>query len=238
MTIQTLARSLRAALLAGCVLAPAAFAAAAGGIVAHPDQLTYKPFTYVPPTAADHRIKLGSGAVAYLVSDHATPLVTVTVIMRLGGQCDPAGKEGLASATANQLTRSGTATMTAEQVESRVAALGATLDSGNGGGFGGGFFGGGTPLTSSESRASITVLSKDLDEGLSLLTACLRAPAFQADRLKLWKDQQLQAMKGRNDESGAIEEREWSVLQNGSARRRFALATLAVLSREVSSTTS
>jgi zinc protease len=60
------------------------------------------------------------------------------------------------------------------------------------------------------------VLSKDLDEGLGLLTACLKAPAFQADRLKLWKDQQLQAMKGRNDESGSIEEREWSVLQNGA----------------------
>jgi predicted Zn-dependent peptidase len=216
MTIQTPSRSFCAAMLAGCLLAPAAFAADAGGIVAHPDQLTYRPFTYTPPKAADHRVKLGSGAVAYLVSDHATPLVTITVIMRMGGQLDPAGKEGLASATANQLTKSGTATMTAEQVEARVAALGATLDSGNGGGFGGGFFGGGVPLSSSESRASVTVLSKDLDEGLGLLTACLKAPAFQADRLKLWKDQQLQAMKGRNDESGSIEEREWAVLQNGA----------------------
>ena len=216
MTIQAFSRALRALLLASCVLTPGAFAADASGIVAHPDQLTFKPFTYTPPKAADHRIRLGSGAVAYLVSDHATPLVTITVIMRMGAQLDPAGKAGLASATANQLTKSGTATMTAEQVEARVAALGATLDSGNGGGFGGGFFGGGVPLSSSESRASVTVLSKDLDEGLALLTACLKAPAFQADRLKLWKDQQLQAMKGRNDESGSIEEREWSVLQNGA----------------------
>ena len=185
-------------------------------IVSHPDKLTFQPFSYVAPKAADHRVKLGSGVAAYLVPDHTTPLVTITVIMRMGSPLEPAGKEGLASATASQLTRGGTASMTAEQVEARVAQLGATLESGVGGGFGGGFFGGGVPLTNAEGRASVTVLAKDLDEGLGLLTACLRSPAFQADRLKLWKDQQLQAMKSRNDESSNIEEREWNVLQNGA----------------------
>lgn len=216
MTIQTpqhLVSLRRVAPALATLAALAAFAstAAADAIVAHPDQLHFQPFSYVPPKATDHRVKLASGAVAYLVPDHTTPLVTVTVIMRLGGQLDPAGKEGLAIATGSQLTRSGTATMTAEQVEARVAALGATLESGIGGGFGGT----GVPVTTSESRASITVLSKDLDEGLGLLTACLRAPAFQADRFKLWKDQWLQGMKARNDESSSIEEREWSMLQAG-----------------------
>ena len=152
--------------------------------------------------------------IAYLVPDRTTPLVTVNVLMRCGPQLDPQGKEGLAAMCANLVTRGGTAKMTAEQVETRVAGLGAQLESGIGGG-GGGFFGGGLALGQSEARATVNLLSKDLDEGLSLLTSCLQSAAFQADRVKLYKEQALQNMKRRNDESGDIEEREWSALQRG-----------------------
>jgi hypothetical protein len=135
--------------------------------------------------------------------------------MRCGPQLDPPGKEGLAAMCANLLTRSGTAKLTAEQVEARVAGLGAQLDSNTGGG-GGGFFGlGAVPIGPSEGRATVNLLSKDLDAGLDLLTSCLRGPAFQADRVKLYKEQALQNMKRRNDESGDIEEREWSALERG-----------------------
>ena len=75
--------------------------------------------------------------------------------------------------------------------------------------------GGGLPLGPTEGRATVNVLSKDLDEGLALLTASLRGAAFQADRLKLYKDQALQNMKRRNDESAEIEDREWGALLRG-----------------------
>jgi zinc protease len=190
---------------------------AAESLAAHPDALKYPAFTYVPPKAAQYRVKLSNGMVAYLVPDRGTPLVTVHVLMRCGPQLDPAGKEGLAAMCANLLTRSGTAKLTAEQVETRVAGLGAQLDSNTGGG-GGGFFGlGGVPIGPSEGRATINLLSKDVDAGLELLTSCLRGPAFQADRVKLYKEQALQNMKRRNDESGDIEEREWSALERGES---------------------
>lgn len=188
---------------------------AAAEPVSHPDQLKYPAFTYVPPKAADYRVKLSNGMVAYLVPDRTTPLVTVHVLMRCGPQLDPAGKEGLAAMCANLLTRSGTATMTAEQVEARVAGLGAQLES-SAGGSGAGFFGlGGVPIGPTEGRATVNLLAKDLDQGLALLTACLQGAAFQADRVKLYKDQALQNMKRRNDESGDIEEREWGALLRG-----------------------
>ena len=38
---------------------------------------------------------------------------------------------------------------------------------------------GGVPIGATESRVSLNLLSKDLDEGLALLTECLRAAAFQ-----------------------------------------------------------
>ena len=194
---------------------------------AHPDKLQYPSFTYTPPKAADYRVKLSNGMVAYLVPDRTTPLVTVHVLMRCGPQLDPAGKEGLAAMCANLLTRSGTATMTAEQVESRVASLGAQLESSAGGG-GGGFFGlGGVPIGPTEGRATVNLLAKDLDAGLGLLTGCLQGAAFQADRIKLYKDQAIQNMKRRNDESGDIEEREWGALLRGedhhSSRSRASL---------------
>jgi len=197
------------ALLAAC-----AAAAPAQEIVSHPDQLQFPSYTYVPPQASKYRVKLANGMIAYLVPDRSTPLVTVSVLMRLGPQLDPSGKEGLAAMCANLLTRSGTATMTAEQVETKVAGLGAQLESNVGGG-GGGFFGGGIPIGPSEGRATVNLLSKDVDEGLALLTSCLKTAAFQADRVKLYKDQALQRMKRRNDESGDIEEREWSALLRG-----------------------
>ncbi len=182
---------------------------------AHPDKLQYPAFTYVPPRAADYRVKLSNGMIAYLVPDRSTPLITVHALMRCGPQLDPAGKEGLASMCANLLTRSGTATMTAEQVESRVASLGAQLESSTGGG-GGGFFGmGGVPIGPTEGRATVNLLAKDLDAGLGLLIGCLQGAAFQTDRVKLYKDQAIQNMKRRNDESGDIEEREWGALLRG-----------------------
>lgn len=194
-----------------CALAAPAFAQAP----AHPDQLSFPPFTYVPPKAASYRTKLANGVVAYLVPDRTTQLVTVHVLLRMGPQLDPPGKEGLAAMCGNLLTRSGTATRTAEQVEERVASLGAQLDSNTGGG-GGGFFGlGGVPIGPTETRATVNLLAKDVDEGLALLAECLRSAAFQPDRVKLYQDQAVQGMKRRNDESSQIEEREWGALLRG-----------------------
>lgn len=182
---------------------------------AHPDQLKFPPFTYVPPKAATYRTKLANGTVAYLVPDRTTPLITIHVLMRMGPQLDPPGKEGLAAMCGNLLTRSGTATMTADQVEQKVASLGAQLDSNTGGG-GGGFFGlGGVPIGATEGRATVNLLAKDVDQGLALLVDCLKTAQFQPDRMKLYKDQALQNMKRRNDESGEIEEREWGALLRG-----------------------
>jgi zinc protease len=75
---------------------------------------------------------------------------------------------------------------------------------------------GGAPITGAESRVTLNLLTKDLDEGLALLTDCLKGAAFQEDRLKLRRDQQLQDLKQRNDNSADLEEREWGFLMRGA----------------------
>ena len=43
--------------------------AAAQPAVPHPDQLQFPSFTYQPPRAAQYRVKLANGMIAYLVPD-------------------------------------------------------------------------------------------------------------------------------------------------------------------------
>lgn len=209
------AAGLLTALLAVLTLAASAPPAVAADLPSRPEQLKFPPLKYAPPKAADYRVKLANGISAYFAPDRAIPLVTVTVLMRVGPDLDPVGKEGLASTMVHLLTRSGTPAMTAEQLEERLAFLGAQLESGMGSGAG--MMGqGGVPITGTESRVTLNLLTKDLDEGLALLTACLKGAAFQADRLELRRDQQLQNMKQRNDATADLEEREWGFLVRGA----------------------
>jgi zinc protease len=61
----------------------------------------------------------------------------------------------------------------------------------------------------------LNLLSKDLGEGLTILREVLSAPRFQDDKISLRKQQLLQAMKERNDDSSSIEEREAGFLAFG-----------------------
>jgi zinc protease len=207
----------------------AAGSRAAASIPERPEGLVFPPLRYEPPEPADHRVELSNGIVAYLVPDAEIPLVAVDVLMRIGPDLDPPGKEGLAEMAVHLLTRGGTKTRSAADLEARVAFLGAALESGIGGSFAGrGPFGpAGPPIGPAEARAGVNLLSKDLDEGLALLADCLRDPAFEEERISLRRDQVLQQMRRRNDETSTIEEREWSRLLRGEGHWSNRLPTEA-----------
>jgi predicted Zn-dependent peptidase len=176
--------------------------AAAGhvAIPARPEKLTFPPLVYGPPGPEDYRVKLASGPVAYVVPDRELPLVNVVVYVRAGQYVVPAGKEGLADLTGYLLARGGTTSKSAEALEERLAFLAAQLTSAVG---------------ETQGSVGLNLLSKDLDEGLAILREVLAAPRFQDDKIALRKQQMLQAMKQRNDESAAIEARERGFLSFG-----------------------
>lgn len=174
--------------------------AAAQPIPDRPEELTYPPLNYEPPSPQSFRVQLKSGAVAYVVPDRELPLVNIVVYVHTGAYLDPAGKEGLADLTGYLLARGGTKSTTAEALEERLAFLAAQLSSGIG---------------DDQGSVSLNLLSKDLDEGLAILREVLTAPRFQDDKIALRKQQMLQAMKERNDESAAIEDRERGFLAFG-----------------------
>ena len=173
---------------------------AAGKIPDRPEKLKFSPLVYEPPNQADFRVQLKSGPIAYVAADRELPLASVAIYVRTGDYVEPEGKEGVTDLTGYLLSRGGTKSKTAEELEERLAFLAATLNS---------------AIRDTQGSVSLNLLSKDLEEGLAILRECLTAPRFQEDKFTLRKQQMLQAMKRRNDDSADIEAREREFLSYG-----------------------
>jgi len=196
-----------------------ALPAAAADIPDRPEKLVFAPLQYEPPKAADYRAELLGGTVAYLVPDRALPLVNIVVYARVGHHVVPAGKEGLAELAGHLLTRGGTKTKTAEELEERLDFLAARL---------------GSSIGEVSAQVSLNLLTKDLDEGLAILREVLTQPRFQDDKLELRRQQIHQSLKERNDDSANIEERERKLLAYGESffgNRHITEASLKSITR-------
>jgi predicted Zn-dependent peptidase len=191
-----------------------------GSIPVHPRELKYVPLDYTPPKASAYRHVLANGMVGYFVEDHDLPLTNISLTIRVGSYLDPKGKEGLASAVGSQIRSGGTAAYTAEQFDEEADFLAANLSSGIG---------------ATQGWASVNFLSKDADKALTLFFDMVRNPAFQQDRLDLFKSQALQQIERRNDRTDDIEAREWNRLLRGDDHFSSASSTkdsISSLSRD------
>jgi predicted Zn-dependent peptidase len=106
----------------------------------------------------------------------------------------------VAGLTGSQIRRGGSRTLTAEQLDEKLDFLAAQAA---------------TSVGETAGSASLNTLRDTLDDSLKVFVEMLREPRFQEDRLKLAKEQALQAMKKRNDDSEDIERLEWNVLLYG-----------------------
>jgi zinc protease len=172
----------------------------ASAIPNRPEQLKFPALNYEPPAPEQFRVQLKSGPIAYVVPDKELPLVNIVVYVHTGEYLDPAGKEGLADLTGYLLARGGAGTNSADQLEERLAFLAAGLSS---------------DISGTQGSVSLNLLSKDLAEGLGILHDVLFAPKFQDDKIALRKQQILQAMAQRNDDTSEIENRESAFLAYG-----------------------
>ena len=185
-----------------------------------PEELKFPPLNYQPPVPEQFRVQLKSGPIAYVVPDRELPLVNIVIYVHTGDYLEPAGKEGLASFTGYLLARGGAGTNSADQLEERLAFLSAGLSSG---------------ISGTQGSVSLNLLSKDLDEGLRILGDVLFAPRFQDDKIALRKQDILQAMEQRNDDTSAIEGREAGFLAYGEQfwdNRYSTKASIDSLTRE------
>jgi predicted Zn-dependent peptidase len=190
----------------------AAAATFAADIPDRPEKLKFPELTFDVPDADALRFELEDGTPVYAKQDKQFPLVSIAVYFRGGRYLVPEGKEGLAGITAAAWRTGGAGERTAQELDEELDFLAANL---------------GTSIGDVWGSASLNVLSKDLGAAMAIFMDVLTAPRFQQDRFDKAKDNRLQAMKQRNDDTKDIEAREWSRLIYGDDYWLNRLATQA-----------
>ncbi len=179
-----------------------------------PDALKFPELTYDPPKATDHRFELPGGIACFVVEDHLLPMVDVTLRWKGGTANDPAGKTGAVGMLGRLLRTGGTTSLTPADVDAEIERMAASISFGFDAGSG---------------TAHLRILKRHLGRGLDLLFDMLRNPRFADSRLTLAKDNMLEGMKGRNDDTGGIQRREVRWMLYGTDYPRARLATKAEL---------
>lgn len=182
-------------------LAVASIAAAADdGIPKRPEQLVFGDVDWQIPDADAIRFELANGTPVYALRDAQFPLVNIAVYFRGGGYLVPPGNEGLHTLAAEVWRTGGAGELSASELDEELDFLAANLS---------------TRIGDVTGSVGLNVLSKDLDRAMELMMAVLTEPRFQDDRFAKAKDDLLQSMKTRNDNTASIEGREWSRLMYG-----------------------
>ncbi|OGK81894.1 MAG: hypothetical protein A2X52_21430 [Candidatus Rokubacteria bacterium GWC2_70_16] len=127
---------------------------------------------------------LGNGVTLLVAERSAIPIVSVSVSLRAGSAFDPPDAPGLASLTADLLTR-GTARRSGPELDRAIEFVGGGLEADAG---------------KDGVMVSLAVLKKDLALGLDLLAEVLREPAFPEDELKR-RVAEVQAALKRSEEN-------------------------------------
>lgn len=170
------------------------------GQATHPRELTYPSLRYDPPRAADFRQEMPQGLRAWVAEDHSLPLVTLTAIVNYGFIQDGAEHRGCAELLEQTLIKGGTKTREGSTIEQRVDFLGGRLT---------------FDVGERWSTLNLTVLSKDLDEGLDLFFDVLRNPAFRDESLHIARGRLIEGLRNRNDSPKPLLEREFERLLYG-----------------------
>ena len=165
-----------------------------------PSELKFQPLKYEPPDPKAFRTEYANGLRAYVQEDHSLPLFNITALINYGGLYEPKDKTGLDNVFGDQLIKGGTKTREGSAIEDRIDFLGGTLNFNVG---------------ERTSQLSLSVLSKDLDEGLGIFFDVLMNPAFREEPLKLSKARLIEQLRQRNDQPSGVLSREYERLLYG-----------------------
>ena len=116
---------------------------------------------------------LKNGLRVIVIEDHDIPLVSAGLVVKNGGEVDPAELSGLAELTASLLTK-GTKTRTAPEIAQQIEALGGTIESGAGW---------------DASRLFVNVMAGKIDPALGLLADVVRTPVCHEEEIERMRQQ-------------------------------------------------
>ena len=170
------------------------------GQARHPSELKYQSLKFEPPDPKASRVVYAGGLRAYVQEDRSLPLFNITAIVNFGGLYVPKEKVGLDNVLGDQLIKGGTKTREGTAIEERIDFLGGSLNFNVG---------------ERTSTLTLSVLSKDLDEGLAIFFDVLMNPEFREEPLKLAKARFVEQLRQANDQPNGVLSREYERLLYG-----------------------
>ena len=168
--------------------------------VQKPSDLKFPPLKYDPPNPKDFRTEFSNALRGYTQEDHSLPLIDISAIINFGGLYVPKDKQGLDSVMSETLIDGGTKTKEGTVIKERIEFLGGSLSFRAG---------------ERTSTLSLSILSKDFDEGLDLFFDVLMDPEFREAPLNLAKVRLIQQLRQANDQPSEMLSREYERLIYG-----------------------
>jgi len=163
--------------------------AKAPAIPDHPSKLVYPRFEFVPPSAADHRVELPRGCVAYLVPSDELPLVVFKAWFREPGLGADRAELGAQALLAGQMRRGGTASLSPAELDDALEGDAVSV---------------GLSIGERFSTLSADALSDRFAKVLPLLEEMAHSPRVDSARLEVDRAAALQSVAHRYDKPGAV----------------------------------
>jgi zinc protease len=138
--------------------------------------------------ASSTRFDLPGGAVGFVETSTALPLVSLSVSLRSGSLADPQGKDGLSRITARMMRR-GCKGMTSPEIESAVDRLGGEI---------------GFDVGPSTISLHGQVIRRNLQSFIELIALILGTPTFEADELARLKRETVAELLETRDNDRAL----------------------------------
>jgi zinc protease len=118
---------------------------------------------------------LPNGLRVIVIERRESPLISVQLLVKNGGEADPAELAGLADMTANLLTK-GTQSRDAARIAEEMESLGGSLDSG---------------ARWDASFANVGVMSSKIQQAMEILADVVRRPTFKSEEVERLRQQNL-----------------------------------------------
>ncbi len=134
------------------------------------------------------RFTLPNGLIVLSLEQHALPVIEAHVLIRAGSAHDPADKAGLANLVASLLDE-GTTTRSSAQLAEQIEFVGGSLSA---------------RASEDYTTATVRVLKKDADLGLSLLADILQNPVFPKHEFERVRSEVIGQLISEKDDPGTV----------------------------------
>jgi zinc protease len=173
-----------------------------------PDKLRYPALQFNLPEA--QRVVLENGIILYILEDHELPLVTINALIKTGTMYDPAGKEGVAELTAYVMKTGGTQKLNSSEIDNQFDLLAASPS---------------IAASLDSAQIDFSLLNKNVDQGLDLLSQILITPAFEQAKFDLARGLKNEELRRLKDDPQKLAIREFNrLIYRDNSRGRFVSA--------------